>query len=151
MTHINHYQLHINLLSKRAMNATQINLVKKSWRLLRQLPPNLVADTFYSKLFLDQPELRKMFPKRMDEQYIKLMDMLSAVVARLENLDVLQQDIADMAKRHVGYGVQPKHYAMVGAALLWTLKQGLGSDWDEGTADAWATCYGILADSMMAA
>ncbi|MBI1226544.1 MAG: hemoglobin [Bacteroidetes bacterium] len=133
------------------MNQTQINLVKKSWRIVRQLPPSLVADTFYSKLFLDHSELRKMFPKNMDEQYRKLMDMLSAVVARLDNLDVLQQDIADMAKRHVGYGVQAKHYAMVGSALLWTLEKGLGSDWNEDTAKAWTTCYGILADSMMTA
>lgn len=131
------------------MNATQINLVKKSWRILRQLPPELVADTFYSRLFFDHPELRRMFPKQMDEQYKKLVDMLSSMVSRLDNIESLQQDIQNMGLRHKGYGVQAKHYEMVGAALLWTLEQGLGSDWDEATAEAWASCYGIIANGMM--
>ena len=125
-----------------------INLVKKSWRLLRNVSPGLVADTFYSKLFLDHPELRRMFPKQMDDQYKKLIDMLSSMVARLDNHRCLTQDINDMAKRHEGYGVQPKHYAMVGAALLWTLEKGLGADWNEDTAEAWAACYGIIAGQM---
>jgi nitric oxide dioxygenase len=131
------------------MNTLQINLVKKSWRLLRNVPPEMVADAFYSKLFLDHPELRRMFPKQMDEQYKKLIDMLSSMVARLDNLGSLEQEIIDMAKRHEGYGVQPKHYEMVGAALLWTLEKGLGTDWNEETAEAWAACYGIIAGQMM--
>jgi nitric oxide dioxygenase len=75
--------------------------------------------------------------------------MLSAMVARLDNLGSLEQEIIDMAKRHAGYGVQPRHYAMVGAALLWTLEKGLGADWNEDTAAAWAACYGIIAGQMM--
>lgn len=130
------------------MNAAQINLVKKSWRLLRQLPPELVADTFYSRLFFDHPELRRMFPKQMDGQYKKLVDMLSSMVARLDNLTSLQKDVQDMGQRHIGYGVQAKHYEMVGAALLWTLEQGLGSDWNEATAEAWTACYTLIAGQM---
>lgn len=131
------------------MTSSQILLVKKSWRLLRNLPPELVADAFYSKLFLDHPELRRMFPKQMDDQYKKLIDMLSSMVARLDNLGSLEQEIIEMAKRHVGYGVQNKHYEMVGAALLWTLEKGLGADWNEETAEAWAACYGIISGQMV--
>lgn len=131
------------------MTTAQIILVKKSWRFLRQLPPELVADTFYSRLFFDHPELRRMFPKNMNEQYKKLVDMLSAMVARLENIETLKQDIQEMGRRHRGYGVQNKHYEMVGAALLWTLEQGIGSDWDEATAEAWGACYGLIADMML--
>lgn len=133
------------------MTPAQIILVKKSWRLLRLVPPKLVADTFYSKLFLDNPELRRMFPKQMDEQYKKLIDMLSSMVARLEQMEGLQQEINELAKRHVGYGVLPKHYTMVGEALLWTLEKGLGSDWDEETAAAWTACYTLIAEQMLAA
>jgi hemoglobin-like flavoprotein len=31
-----------------------------------------------------------------------------------------------LAKRHVDYGVKAADYTPVGAALLWTLEQGLG-------------------------
>ncbi len=132
------------------MTPAQINLVKKSWRLLRLVPPELVADTFYSKLFLEHPELRRMFPKDMQEQYKKLMDMLSTMVARLDNIGGIEPEIQAMGRRHEGYGVKEQHYGMVGAALLWTLEKGLGSDWDTDTAEAWTVCYGIIAGRMMA-
>jgi nitric oxide dioxygenase len=54
----------------------------------------------------------------------------------------------DMARRHVGYGVQPAHYDTVGAALLWTLEQDLGPAFTDETREAWATAYGTLAQVM---
>ena len=117
--------------------------------MFRSIDPALVGDAFYSKLFSDTPALRKMFPKNMNEQYRKLMDMLSTVVARLDNLNELTDDIAAMAQRHVQYGVRPAHYKLVGKALLWTLEQGLGNDWTEEVKDAWANCYTVLSDTMI--
>ena len=111
----------------------------------------MVSDAFYSKLFLDHPELRRLFPKRMDEQYKKLFDTLSFVVARLDNLEQIQLEINDLAKRHEEYGAKPRHYALVGEALLWTLKKGLGEDWTEETAEAWKACYGVVSEGMQAA
>jgi hemoglobin-like flavoprotein len=92
-----------------------------------------------------------MFPKQMDEQYKKLVDMLTAIIVRLENLDALTVEIAEMAKRHHTYGVKKVHYQMVGNALLWTLEKGMGNDWNEATRDAWSQCYTELANTMIAA
>ena len=131
------------------MTQEQIILIKKSWRLLRNIDPQIVGDTFYSKLFADNRSLRKMFPTDMEQQYKKLIDMLSAIVMRLDNLNELTDDIAAMAQRHVQYGVKPLHYNLVGNALLWTLQQGLGKDWNKETAQAWATCYTLLANTMI--
>jgi hemoglobin-like flavoprotein len=131
------------------MTKEQVKLVKKSWRIFRSINPVLVGDLFYSKLFADNPALRKMFPSKMDEQYAKLIDMISVVVTRLDNLEELTADIAAMAERHVGYGTKPEHYVLVGKALLWTLEKGMGSDWNQELADAWTTCYTLLADTMI--
>jgi nitric oxide dioxygenase len=131
------------------MTSAQINLVKKSWNLLRLVSPALVADVFYSKLFHKHPELRAMFPSNMEDQYQKLIDMLSSMIARLDRLEGYEQNIVDLAKRHEGYGVVPKHYEMVGEALLWTLEKGLGDDWNEETAAAWQTCYALVAKKML--
>jgi hemoglobin-like flavoprotein len=131
------------------MTAEQTILIKKTWKMFRSIDPALVGDAFYSKLFSDTPALRKMFPKNMNEQYRKLMDMLSTVVARLDNLNELTDDIAAMAQRHVQYGVRPAHYKLVGKALLWTLEQGLGNDWTEEVKEAWITCYTILSETMI--
>lgn len=56
-----------------------------------------------------------------------------------------------MARRHVSYGAQPKHYAYVGEALLWTLERGLGEHWTPPVAEAWQACYEILAKAMIEA
>ncbi len=87
----------------------------------------------------------------MTQQYGKLVDMLSMVIARLDRLDTVTDEIAQLAIRHVGYGVRPAHYKLVGDALLWTLEKGLGKDWNEETAIAWKTCYTLLSDTMIAA
>lgn len=133
------------------MTDAEIRLVKQSWKTLRAIDPVIVGDLFYSKLFMANPSLRNMFPKKMDEQYTKLMDMLSVIIARLDRMDELNEDIAAMARRHVHYGVRPAHYKLVGNALLWTLRQGLGQDWTIDVEQAWTKCYSRLADTMMRA
>ena len=133
------------------MTDAEIRLVKQSWRTLRAIDPGIVGDLFYSKLFMANPSLRNMFPKKMDEQYNKLMEMLSVIIARLDRMDELNYDIAAMARRHIQYGVRPAHYKLVGNALLWTLRQGLGQDWTLEVEQAWTKCYSNLADTMMRA
>lgn len=133
------------------MTDAEIRLVKQSWKTLRAIDPVIVGDLFYSKLFIANPSLRNMFPKKMDEQYTKLMDMLSVIIARLDRMDELNEDIAAMARRHVHYGVRPAHYKLVGNALLWTLRQGLGQDWTLDVEQAWTKCYSNLADTMIRA
>jgi hemoglobin-like flavoprotein len=131
------------------MTTGQIILVKKTWRLFRGINPSTVGDLFYSKLFSENPALRKMFPKDMEQQYKKLIEMLNGIVIRLDRLDELTEEIAAMAQRHVQYGVRPAHYKLVGKALLWTLQKGLGNDWNDDVKTAWTTCYTILADTMI--
>nr|WP_293841714.1 globin family protein [uncultured Arsenicibacter sp.] len=131
------------------MTGEQIQLVKKTWRLLREVDPVLLGDVFYSRLFLDNPALQLLFKSPMEEQYKKLIDTISVVVARLDSLTELLPEVQDLARRHVQYGVKPEHYALVGNALLWTLEKGLGRDWTPAAADAWRICYQTLAHTMI--
>jgi len=124
-------------------------LVKSSWGPFRRIDPKLVGDVFYSKLFMEHPGLRRLFPKDMDEQYQKLLAMVNLIVGRLNQLDKLTDDISSMARRHVSYGVKAEHYAAVGNALLWTLEQGMGKDWIPEVQQAWMSCYTILSDTMI--
>jgi nitric oxide dioxygenase len=137
--------------NNRMLTSQQIALVKSSWRMLRGIEPAIMAGAFYAKLFADHPALKRMFPKDMEPQYIKLMAMLHSMVVHLDKLDIMAADIDAMAKRHTGYCVKPKHYAMIGEALLWTLEKGLGKDWTPAVAEAWNTCYQHLAETMIAA
>jgi len=51
---------------------------------------------------------------------------------------------------HAGYGVIESDYATVGAALLWTLEQGLGPAFTPDVKDAWTAAYRILSGTMLA-
>ena len=133
------------------MTKEEIILIKRTWKLFREIDPEVVGDTFYSKLFLDNPAIRKMFPKDMNQQYQKIIDMLSTVVARLDHLEDLSGEIAAMGRRHVSYGVKPAQYQKVGEALLWTLEQGLGSDFTPEVKTAWSKCYATLSNAMITA
>jgi hemoglobin-like flavoprotein len=131
------------------MTTEQILLVKKSWSIFREIDPVLVGDVFYSKLFFDMPYLEKLFHTPKEEQSRKLIEMLSVIVGRLDRLEELTEEIRQLAIRHVQYGVKEQHYKAVGAALLWTLRQGLGNDWNEKVNQAWATCFQILSETMI--
>jgi hemoglobin-like flavoprotein len=133
------------------MTEKQVQLIKHSWKLFRSIDPALIGDVFYGKLFQLMPSLKPMFPDSMTEQYIKIVDTLSLVVARLDKLDEINQEITQLAVRHVQYGVKPAHYAVVGQALLWTLEKGLGNDWTPEVAEAWLRCYEKLSNTMILA
>jgi len=131
------------------MTKEQILLVKKTWNIFREIDPVLVGDVFYSKLFFDMPYLEKLFHTPKEEQSRKLINMLSIIVGRLDNLEELTEEIKQLAIRHVQYGVKEQHYKAVGTALLWTLEQGLGRDWNEKVRQAWTVCFQILSDTMI--
>ncbi|MBE7172590.1 MAG: hemoglobin [Williamsia sp.] len=130
------------------MTETQISLVKKTWKLLRSIDPILIGGVFYGKLFLDAPQLKALFRHPVEAQSGKLISMLSMIVSRLHCLDEITGDINRLAVGHIQYGVRDAHYTAVGNALLWTLEQGLGKDWDEQTKLAWTACFQTLANSM---
>jgi len=56
-----------------------------------------------------------------------------------------------LARGHVAYGVTDSHYDSVGAALLWTLRQGLGAAFDAPTEEAWTEAYALLSSVMLRA
>lgn len=130
------------------MTPTQIELVQTSFA---KVSPNAetVADLFYSKLFSLNPDFRPLFKGDMKDQGRKLMAMLGTVVNNLSDLSSVLPAAESMAERHVGYGVKPHDYEVVGEALLLTLNLGLGEEFTPDVRDAWASAYGTLSDFMI--
>ncbi|MEP6726299.1 MAG: globin domain-containing protein [Bacteroidota bacterium] len=133
------------------MTAQQTALVQQTWKLFRDINPQVIGDVFYSKLFTDEPAVKRLFKAPITAQYKKLIDMISVIVGRLQEIESITDGIREMGIRHAGYGVKPQHYKSVGDALLWTLEQGLGQDWNQEVQEAWIACYQWLADTMIEA
>ena len=109
------------------------------------------AALFYRRLFEIDPTLLELFRGDMAEQGRKLMQMLSAAVKGLNNIDRLIPMLENLGRRHAGYGVEEHHYDTVGSALLWTLEKGLGAAFTPDVRDAWARVYGVIASTMVGA
>jgi hypothetical protein len=84
----------------------------------------------------------------MPEQRKKLMQMIGVAVSGLDRVDATLAAVAELGKRHGAYGFTDEHYDSVGAALLWTLEKGLGEQFTPELMEAWATVYGLLANTM---
>lgn len=76
------------------------------------------------------------------------MASLGTVVNSLTSIETVLPNLKDMARRHVDYGVKPEHYDTVGAALLWTLEQGLGPAFTPDVKGAWTAAYTAVAGVM---
>ncbi len=129
------------------MTPRQIALVQESFAKVVPIA-DTAAGLFYGKLFELEPSLRTLFKGDLKAQGRKLMQLIGTAVAGLRDLGSLVPAVQALGKRHAGYGVQTAHYATVGAALLWTLGQGLGEDFTPEVKDAWAITYGVLAKTM---
>lgn len=127
----------------------QIRLVQESFKELlpiREHAPVL----FYSRLFQIDPSTERLFAGMdMRVQGAKLMAAITMVVDALEAPEVLLNRVKALGRRHVGYGVEERHYETVGAALLWTFAVGLGDAFTPAIRDAWASAYELLSRTMI--
>jgi hemoglobin-like flavoprotein len=123
------------------------NLVQESFAKVAPIAEQAAA-LFYQNLFAMDPALKPLFKGDMVEQGKKLMKMLATAVNGLDKLDAIVPTVQDLARRHVVYGVKPEHYDTVGAALLKTLEQGLGTAFTPAVEQAWTKVYVLLATTM---
>ena len=129
------------------MTTEQIELVQSTWA---KVAPNAeqVAELFYTRLFEIAPEVQPLFTTDKAEQGKKLTQTLAVAVKGLPKLDTIVGAVQDLGVRHNDYGVIDEHYESVGAALLWTLEEGLGESFTPEVKEAWTRTYVTLATVM---
>ncbi len=130
------------------MTPQQKALVKESWAKVLPIQEQ-AADMFYNHLFEHNPEVRPMFKGDMQEQGEKLMKMLDQAVGSLDNIDALIEPLKQAGKAHRNYGVAEADYQKVAGSLLWTLEQGLSSEFTDDVKEAWTVTYTTLAGVMI--
>jgi hemoglobin-like flavoprotein len=129
------------------LNASQIHLVQSTFAKVETIAET-AAELFYNRLFELDPSVRHMFPENVTEQGRKLMATLKVAVNGLTKLDTIVPVVQQLGARHQALGVHDSHYDTVGAALLWTLEQGLGNEFTAEVNDAWTATYTLVADVM---
>lgn len=132
------------------MDTDQLNLVRDSFIQI-VLDTDAAARSFYSRLFELAPETRPLFRTDMVEQGRHLIEALGRIVTGLSRLDVMLPGLCKLAERHVDYGVEDRHYAVAGDALMRMVTVHGGPAIDSTTMEAWKTAYALIAEVMIAA
>ena len=113
--------------------------------------PDVIAQYFYSYLFLRYPETRDMFPPSMTKQRDRLVGALVRIVTNVDNVGELVPYLEDLGRDHRKFGTLAGHYPAVGEALITTLRHFSGDSWTDQLHGDWAAAYGIVAGAMSTA
>ena len=131
------------------MTQNEIQSIRASIGLLSGRTEEFAA-LFYDRLFTIRPDLRLMFRGDMTAQGRKLMDAILVLSASLDRFPALQPTLRHLKARHASYGVQPEHYQVVATALLHTLHNFAGSEFNRTLQQAWANLLHLVSTEMMA-
>jgi hemoglobin-like flavoprotein len=118
------------------LSQAQKRLLRDSFESVREYADS-VALLFYGRLFELAPQVRPLFKISIREQAEKLMRTLGTVVDALDRFEELRPSLLELGRKHVGYGVEPRHYEILRSALLWAVGQALGAEFDRETRAAW--------------
>ena len=131
------------------MTPEQIELVRSSYASLDDA--SAMASDFYRRLFAIDPSARQLFSQDPAVMAEKFAAELSAIVQAITSFVVFSARLRHLAVRHHAAGVRPRHYALVGDALLQALAAQLGSGWTREVESAWRRAYNLVAEIMIAA
>jgi len=76
---------------------------------------------------------------------------MSVAVGALSRPERITLAVRELGRRHVAYGVKPRHYEVVATALLWMLEKSLGEAFTPEVRAAWSSTYAFLAGTMQEA
>lgn len=107
------------------------------------------AARFYARLFELAPAARALFPADLQSQQEKFAQTMATIIGFVDDPVTLVSGLRQLGARHVAYGTQPLHYAMVGEALLWTLEEASAGGLPEGASAAWQRLYGWIVSEMI--
>jgi hemoglobin-like flavoprotein len=130
------------------MTERQIEAIRSTFRMIEPTA-NSAMVAFYERMFELDPTMRPMFRITVEEQGKKLAQVIAIVVKSLDRMEEILPAVRELGARHGQYGVTEQHYATGGAALLWTLEQGLGEAFTEEVKESWSLAYRTLTGAMM--
>ena len=131
------------------MSAEHIRCVRETY-LAVEPASDLVATLFFRRLDEIAPEVRPFLGADMVEQRKQLLISLGLAVAALDRFDDIVPALKLLGAKYRAAGVTELHYGAVGEALIWTLKQSLGSKWSPDVEDAWTAMCTQVAEVMTA-
>jgi NAD(P)H-flavin reductase/hemoglobin-like flavoprotein len=130
--------------------SSDAQLLKESLAVIEPVRDKVIG-YFYAKLFVENPEVRSMFPLTMDIQRDRIYRAITSAVQGIDRPELLCPMLAQLAKDHRKYGVRPEHFDAVGRALIGAIREYSYGDWGAEIEDAWVRTFDLIARTMIAA
>jgi len=138
----------------------EVHLVQESWAKIVVLGNEDLGIALFRHIFMEAPEALQLFPfkddwknlyesPRLKAHAAKVIATVGTAVAGLNKLDALVPVLKELGLKHVGYGIQPAHYDVVGKALIATLTESLDRAFTPDVHAAWTKVYGIVSTTMI--
>lgn len=125
-------------------------LIKESFTVVEPVADK-VAGYFYARLFIENPEVRDMFPPYMDVQRGRLLGAIVRIVQGIDRPEFLANFLEQLGRDHRKFGAKPAHYEAVGRALIAAIKRYAGEAWTPQVEAAWVAAYSVAAQTMIEA
>lgn len=139
----------------------ELQTVEQTWALAAGLGVETVGVLLFKNIFEIAPEALQLFSfKNESDLYespalkrhaTKVVMTVDTAVKNLRQLETLVPVLEGLALKHVGYGVLPPHYDVVGQALIKTLSAGLGEGFTKHVERSWLKVWKLIASTMIGA
>ena len=125
-------------------------LVRESFGRLLAAPDDAM-EFMFARLFVEHPELRALFPMSMEQTRIAVAGMLGRLIGGLDDRDVSERLLGQVARDHRKYGVHDRHYEPFFDALVATVREISGPAWSDAADAAWRSAAGYFRAVMKSA
>ena len=106
------------------------------------------STVFYTKVFEKAPFVRDLFLNNMQDQGRLLTHMLGSIVYSLSRPKYLKMGLKSLGLNHVRYGVKNEYYPVVKEAMLETIPEILGENYNDRIGEAWSQALDFVIDAM---
>lgn len=129
------------------LKSVHVQHIRRSWRLAMEFPA-VTGALFYQHLFLEDPELERLFRGSIIEQGQHLIRMISFVVDFAEDPETLRNVLVPIGKTHVAAGVKVTHFKHFARALLKTLHDVLENEYTEFVEAQWSLLLSAISSRL---
>lgn len=122
-----------------AQETSQSQIIGDSWDNIHKNKEKYAKfmDVFYEKLLNTDPKYKKLFPKDMTKQKIKMAKTLSMICRIGEEEEIAKIQMQKIADRHTKYNLNAQDMNNFESSLLQTLSEFSAEKWNEKTENAW--------------
>jgi hemoglobin-like flavoprotein len=132
------------------MTPGQKNLVRSSF--LRILPISDCISALFSIRLLEQnPSVQQLLEAVTEFHQHELIETLAVAIIALDDFESALPAIEQFGRRCAAYGITQAHYDCIAEAFLWSLEQGLDTEFTWDIKQAWHVMFVLFSAAMQAA